>query len=154
MAPRTPIRALDAAVLSALPEDVWRVVADVRSYPLWYPRWLSVRVDRSFDLVGTRLTMRPWGGRSFTCVVAEAHPLRSLLLEYDGAFIQGRGAWRIEAAPGGTRIAYALDAVAVGRAAALVGRVVSLSGIHSASMRSVLRALAREVARRIAHRLR
>lgn len=148
MAPRTPIRAIDAALVHALPDDVWRVVADVRAYPVWYPRGISVRVDRSAELVGTRVTIRPRGGRAFTCRVSEAHPLRSLALEYDGAFIQGRGAWHLEPAGGGTRLSYALDVVAVGWLAALVGRLLPLDRIHSAAMRSILRAIEGEVTRR------
>jgi ribosome-associated toxin RatA of RatAB toxin-antitoxin module len=145
---RTSIRAADGAVLSFLREDVWRVVADVRAYPIWFPRSIRVRVERAEELIGTRVTLRPWGGRAFTCRVVEVHPLRGMTLEYDGAFIQGRGEWSLEPLERGTRVSYALDAVAVGRLAAIVGRMISLSRVHSAAMKGILGALRREVARR------
>jgi ribosome-associated toxin RatA of RatAB toxin-antitoxin module len=148
VAPRTPIRAVDAALVPALPDDVWRVVADVRAYPTWYPRSIATRVERAAELIGTRVTIRPWGGRAFTCRVVEAHPLRSLAFEYDGEFIRGHGTWRLEPAEEGTRVSYVLDAAAVGWAAALAGRVLPLGRVHSFAMRAILRALGREVARR------
>ncbi|HEX7078360.1 MAG TPA: SRPBCC family protein [Candidatus Eisenbacteria bacterium] len=154
MTSRTPIRAADGAVLSFLREDVWRVVADVRAYPIWFPRSIRARVERADELIGTRVNLKPWGGRAFTCRVVEVHPLRGMVFEYDGGFIQGRGEWSLEPVERGTRVSYALDAVAVGRLAAIAERMISLSRVHSAAMQGVLGALGREVARRATGRSR
>lgn len=67
---------------------------------------------------------------------------------FPGDFIVGTGEWRLDAAPGGTRVAYELDVVATGRLAVLLGWLLPLGKIHSKFMREVLVNLEAEVKRR------
>ena len=68
---------------------------------------------------------------------------------FPGDFIVGTGEWRLHVAPGGTRVAYALDVVATGRLAVLLGWLLPLGKIHSKFMREVLENLERETTRRV-----
>ena len=73
---------------------------------------------------------------------------RRLRLRYPGDFIVGTGEWRLEAVPGGTRVAYEIDVVATGRLAVLLGWLLPLGKIHSKFMREVLENLEAEVRRK------
>jgi hypothetical protein len=90
-----------------------------------------------------------WGGRAFRCRVESREAPRRLRLRYPGEFIVGTGEWRLDAAPGGTRVTYELDVVATGRLAVLLGWLLPLGKIHSKFMREVLESLERETGRRV-----
>jgi hypothetical protein len=74
---------------------------------------------------------------------------RRLRLRYPGDFIVGTGEWRLDAAPGGTRVVYKLDVVAHGRLVSWLAKFLSLGKIHSKLMREVLENLERETGRRV-----
>jgi len=140
----TPIRATDELVVAFSPAEVWRVLADVGGYPRWYPRSLRLRVLRNVaGLVGTEFELRPFGGRAFRCRIDGVEAPRSIRLQYYGGFLDGRGEWRLESSASGTRVTYALDVTALGRLAAVIGRVLPFGRIHSRQMMGVLRQLER-----------
>lgn len=145
----TPIRAVDERVLPFAPDQIWPVLADVNGYPQWYPPSLQLQVRAvTADGIGSEVELLPRGGRAFRCRVESLEPPRRLRLRYPGDFIVGTGEWRLDAAPGGTRVVYEFDVVANGWLAAVIGRVLPLSPIHSKAMREVLVNLEAEVRRR------
>jgi len=93
--------------------------------------------------------LRPRGGRAFRCRVESLEAPRRLRLRYPGDFIVGTGEWRLDAAPGGTRVVYELDVVAHGHLAAWLRKFLSFGRLHSKLMRGVLENLERETARRV-----
>ena len=118
----TPIRAVDERVLPFAPDQIWPVLADVNGYPQWYPSSLHLQVRAvTADGIGSELEIRPRGGRAFRCRVESLEGPRRLRLRYPGDFIVGTGEWRLDAAPGGTRVVYELDVVAHGRLVAWLG---------------------------------
>ncbi len=86
-----------------------------------------------------------WGGRAFRCRVESLEAPRRLRMRYPDDFIVGTGEWRLDAAPGGTRVAYELDVVSTGRLAVLLGWLLPLGKIHSKFMREVVAGLEAEV---------
>ncbi len=145
----TPIRAVDERVLPFAPDQIRPVLADVNGYPQWYPPSLHLHVRAVTAAgIGSEVELRPRGGRAFRCRVESLEPPRRLRLRYPGDFIVGTGEWCLDAAPGGTRVAYDLDVVATGRLAVPLGWLLPLGKIHSKFMRGVLVNLEAEVRRR------
>lgn len=146
----TPIRAVDERVLPFAPDQIWPVLADVNGYPQWYPPSLNLHVRTvTADGIGSEVELRPRGGRAFRCRVESPEAPCRLRLRYPGDFIVGMGEWRLDAAPGGTRVAYEMDVVATGRLAGLLGWLLPLGKLHSKLMREVLENLERETAQRV-----
>lgn len=142
----TPIRAEDGATLPCPPADVWAVLADVASYPRWWPPSLHVRVAPDGEV-----EIRPRGGRPFRCRVASADPPRELRMRYAGGFIEGTGVWRLaDAEGGGTRVTYTVDVVAHGRLVAFLARFLDYGRMHSRLMEDVFRHLGEDLDRRAA----
>lgn len=145
----TPIQAVDERVLPFSPEQIWAVLADAARYPDWYPPSVMVRVLQcSATLIATKFEIKPRGGRAFQCHVTGATSPNRLQMRYPGPFIVGTGEWRLDAMSGGTRVTYALDVVATGWLAVLLGKLLPLGRIHSKAMQEILTALEQEVARR------
>ena len=146
----TPICAVDERVLPFASDQIWPVLADVNGYPHWYPPSLHLRVRAvAADGIGSEVELRPRGGRAFRCRVESLEAPHWLRLRYPDDFIVGTGEWRLDAAPGGTRVAYELDVVATGRLAVLLGWLLPLGKIHSRLMQEVLVNLERETGRRV-----
>ena len=147
--PATPIQAMDERLLPFTPEQVWAVLADANSYPKWYPPAVTVRVlEGPPALVGTRFEIKPRGGQPFPCHVTAATSPSRIQTRYPGPFIMGTGEWRLATVSGDTRVTYALDVVATGWLATLLGKILPLGKIHSQAMQEVLVALEQEVGRR------
>jgi Polyketide cyclase / dehydrase and lipid transport len=122
----------------------------VNVYPRWYPPSLNLRVRAVTAAgIGSEVELRPQGGRAFRCRLESLEAPRRLRLRYPGDFIVGTGEWRLDAAPGGTRVAYELNVVATGRLAVLLGWLLPLGKLHSKFMRRVLENLERETARQV-----
>jgi ribosome-associated toxin RatA of RatAB toxin-antitoxin module len=157
-APRRPtevsvatIRASDAVVVPAGRDAVWGVLVDLADYRRWWP-WLvqveAVAIEPA--LVGSDIVVRPLAGPSFHCRVTEAVAGERLRVRYHGGPYAGTGEWWLEPAeaPGSTRVVYTVDLTTAHPLLQPLGRVVSLSALHSLLMGAVLQGLAREVGRR------
>ena len=146
----TPIRALDGIDLDCQPESAWRVLADVRSYPVWWPAELRLRItstDVARDPLGTEFEIHPPSARPFRCRVVHAEPPLTLRTQYVSHFLQGTGCWRVERRGEGCRVSYELDVAAHGLLVALLSRVVNLSALHSRGMQGVVAGLRGQVSR-------
>lgn len=138
----TPIHANDEITIPAPLSDVWPVLADVAGYPRWWPRSLGVRVaSTGGELLGTEVEMRPSGGRSFVCRVEAVEVPTRIRMRYGGGFIDGFGEWRLEPLGAQTRVSYQLEVEAHGWLVYCLGKVMNLAGVHSRSMREVLKNL-------------
>lgn len=143
----TPIQATDSILLPLPLQAIWPHVADLRSYPRWWPAVLLPRVTIPADgvLHGSELHLRPLGTRSFTCKVVAVEPPQTMTLEYTGPFITGRGEWQLTAEGQGTRVSYVVDVEIHGAMVALVSRGVDLRWVHGQSMRLIFAALRRRL---------
>lgn len=138
----TAIHALDEILIAAPLDKVWAVLAEVGRYPQWWPPSLGIRVvSGGADLLGTELEMRPSGGRPFRCRVEAAERPRRIRMRYLGGFIEGFGEWRLEPLGAQTRVSYRLEVQAHGWLVVCLGKVMNLAGVHSRSMRKVLKNL-------------
>ena len=140
--PSTPIQATDEITIHATVSEVWPVLADVAGYPRWWPRSLGVRVaSTGGELLGTEVEMRQSGGRSFVCRVEAVEVPTRIRMRYGGGFIDGFGEWRLEPLGAQTRVSYQLEVEAHGWLVYCLGKVMNLAGVHSRSMREVLKNL-------------
>lgn len=132
------------------PEQIWPVLADAKSYPDWYPPSVKVRVlEETTALVGRKFEIHPRGGRAFQCQVEAVDAPRQMRMRYPGDFIVGSGEWRLDSLDGSrTRVTYAIDALANGWLAAMLGRLLPFAQLHSKAMQEILAALEQETARR------
>ena len=139
----TAVCARDEVFVAAPVADVWQVVADVAGYVCWWPRALGLRVITG-GLIGAEVEIKPYNGGAFRCKVTAADPPRSMTMEYLG-FVRGRGEWILTGDEAGTRVVYALDTVAEGWPARLVGLFIDLGDMHSAQMRKVFDGMKRRL---------
>lgn len=143
----TPIHAIDSILLPLSSATIWPLLADIRSYPRWWPAILLPRVTAPADgtLLGSELRLRPLATRPFTCKVVAVNAAHSIDLDYTGPFITGRGQWLLTPEGQGTRLSYRVDVEAHGLLVALAGRCVNLRWIHGQSMRLIFAALRRRL---------
>ena len=85
--------------------------------------------------------MRPSGGRPFRCRVEAVERPLCIRMRYLGGFIEGFGEWRLEPLGTQTRVSYRLEVQAHGWLVFCLGKVMNLAGVHSRSMREVLKNL-------------
>ena len=143
----TPIKACDTVEIPFSPEVVWRVVSDFAAYPSWWPRRIRVRVlSLEPALVGTEIQICPPGAIPFCCRVTEVTSGQRIQMKYFGGIVEGEGEWRLKPAGTGTCVSYEINVDARGWLVALIGRFVSLAGIHSGQMRDVFANLATRAA--------
>lgn len=146
----SPIHAVDERVMTYSAEQIWTVLSDVAKSPGWWPRSVRLSVIRvEPGLIGSEMEICPRGGRPFRCRIEAIDVPNRMVMRYPGNFVHGVGEWRVEPqGDGKTRVTYALDVVANGFLAVLIGKILSLSKIHSRAMQDVLCALEGETARR------
>ncbi len=142
----TSIHAVDSTLLPWPPETIWPLLADMRSYPQWWPAVLLPRVTIPTDgaLLGSQLHLRPLATRQFTCTVMAACAPHSIDLEYTGPFITGSGQWALTPEGQGTMLSYRVNVEAHGLLVALAGRCVNLRWMHGQSMNLIFNALRRQ----------
>jgi ribosome-associated toxin RatA of RatAB toxin-antitoxin module len=134
----TLIQASDETIIPLSPAEVWPVLADIARYPKWWPRSLFVRLLHANPaLVGTELSIRPYGWRSFRCRVVSFEEPTRICLQYEGNYIVGGAEWRLEPAGQGTKVIYAMDAEVKDLLVTLIGMMINLKSIHSYSMRGI-----------------
>lgn len=144
----TTIRVTDDAVIPFPQEEVWKVIANVKEYPRWWPDSLSIKILSGGDeLVGTEVEIKPPGGRPFCCRIRTVEPPSVLGADYFGTLLEGRGGWRLEPVEGGTHVFYDIDVVAHGWLVDLIGKAVDFNSVHSRMMREVFICLEKELRR-------
>ncbi|MER7501479.1 SRPBCC family protein [Nonomuraea pusilla] len=108
-----------AAETTAAPEAVWRVWADVESWPEWNDGVERIRIDGPFE-AGTAFTMTPPDDEPITMRLVEVVPGEVFTDELDAGDFRVTTAHRLEPLPGGgTRVVYRTEIT--GPAAGAVG---------------------------------
>lgn len=144
----TPIQMKNTAIFPLTPAEIWPVLVDVAGYEQWWPRFLFVHLLQARpELIGTEISIRPYGWKSFRCqVVVVEEPVR-IGLQYDGTYIGGGAEWRLEPEGQGTRVIFDLDAEVTDPLVTLLGRVMDLRRIHSYSMDQIFASLKQQLFR-------
>jgi uncharacterized membrane protein len=96
--------------ISATPERVWQVMADIERWPDWTPSIISVRKlsDGPFG-AGTAAAVRARGTPESTWTVTEAAPTRSFTWETRVRGARTVAGHVIDAAPGGARVVLSVE---------------------------------------------
>jgi len=116
---------------------VYAALDEFERYHDWWPRRLKVRMlDRRKERVGSRLEVRPMGGRSIVEITNVV-----LNVRIEGNYVEGvnlgTGVWTFEVDGEGTRVCYAIDLEPQGRIAKLLSKCIDFWRIHSGLMASV-----------------
>ena len=83
----TPIRATDELIVPFPKDKVWNVLADVASYPDWWPRAVGLSVlNAEPEIVGSSFELRPLGGRPFRSRIESIEAPNKLRMQYFGGF--------------------------------------------------------------------
>lgn len=135
--PMRRTRANDCRFLPFESARVFAALLDFDSYSLWWPAEFHVRALRSAaEHVGSRIEVRPWGGR-FVCEIAEVVHDREIRIAYVDGVHRGTGVWTLEKLPEGTRACYRIDLVPHGWLVRLLSNLLDFGKMHSRSMAQV-----------------
>lgn len=149
MARTTLMEADDERLLPHPVEDVYGVLADVGTYPRWWPQDLGVAVRRSAaGLVGSELAIEPSGGRPFRLRVVDARRPTRIALAYEASWLEGEGEWTLRRRRTGALVRYRVHVRSDRWLAVLAGKALDLPAMHTRQMRDVLGALEAEAALR------
>ncbi len=141
------IQAEDAAVIAGAPKQIWQAISDFSLYEEWWP--LSVKIDvrrNTSELVGSKVQLRPFGGRAFVCEVESIWEGSELRLRYSGVY-RGTGVWTIVEGAGNCRVTYRVDLEIADPLMRLLSYIVSIPRLHSKLMKEVFAGLAGYLAR-------
>jgi ribosome-associated toxin RatA of RatAB toxin-antitoxin module len=129
--------ATDCRMLPFAVAKVYAALLDCESYPRWWPAPLRVRVLKSTpDRVGSRIEIRPFGGR-FICKIGKVVPDQEILIRYVDGVHRGEGRWTFEAVAQGTRACYRIDLEPQGWLPRLLSIWMDFGKLHSRSMAKV-----------------
>jgi len=138
----TPLQATDTMYFPHAPELLWPTLADIQRYPQWWPWFLFPHAKpTTTELIGSELSLRPMGFRSFSCRVVGFNRPYAMDLEYVGNFITGKAQWRLEPEGQGTRVSYVVDVLIHDIMVALAVKVIDVQAMHSYSMQKILQNL-------------
>jgi len=144
-----PILALDSRLIDFDSELIWSVLTDVKASESWWPESLRVKITKlTSEVVGTEYKISPKNGRSFQCRIIGVFPPSKITIEYLGDFITGGGEWTLESRGSKTLVSYGFNVEAKGLLVVLIGKIISLSKIHSSLMAELLENLEAECRRR------
>lgn len=131
------IQATDCRTLAFPILQVFAALEDFERYPEWWPAQLKLRVlTISQERIGTRLEIRPSGGRSVV-EVANIVPCQRIEVKYVQGVHRGTGIWTFEEAGEGTKVCYRIDLQPQGWMSRLLSSFVQFGWMHSRLMNAV-----------------
>ncbi len=140
------IQAIDEVFLPVPVRSVWRVIADIQSYPSWWPASLGLTVQSAGNgPLGAQVEIAPSRGAPFKCRVIEVEPPTRMVMEYFGGMVSGTGEWILASSDAGTLVSYRLDARGQGWLLNILGRFMNLGAVHSRQMKGVLENLRQQL---------
>lgn len=126
--------------------EVWRVLADLSTWPEWWPDNLPLAIERRAEtLRASVIRLSPRCAPDLTLRFDDCDERESLVLRTTGRGMDGPIYVRLEPHEEGTRVHVEMDVFARGFVAAIVGSVVSLDRFHARHVRRVLRHLNRRL---------
>jgi ribosome-associated toxin RatA of RatAB toxin-antitoxin module len=141
------IQAVDEAIISCTPDRIWQAITDFSSYLKWWPSSVKIVVRRTApEQVGSRVEIKPYGGRAFLCEVESTREGAEMRLRYSGVY-RGTGVWTIIEGAGNCRVTYRIDLEIADPLMRLLSYIVSIPRLHSKLMKEVFTGLAEYVTR-------
>jgi ribosome-associated toxin RatA of RatAB toxin-antitoxin module len=142
------IQAEDAAVIASAPNQIWQAITDFSSYTKWWPSSVKIVVRRAApELVGSRVEIKPYGGRAFMCEAESIREGAEMRLRYSGVY-RGTGVWTIIEGAGNCRVTYRVDLEIADPLTRLLSYIVSITRLHSNLMKEVFAGLANYLAQK------
>lgn len=141
-------KARDEVFLPFPPSMVWRVLADLRAWSLWWPSSTDIWTRRlTPHLVGSQLSIAPRNGWRFICEVRDVVRESHMEMEYVAGPFSGKGLWQVAAAPGGTQLVYTVDLGYRGPFVRFLAFLIDIPALHSRLMRHLFAGLHAHLAR-------
>jgi ribosome-associated toxin RatA of RatAB toxin-antitoxin module len=129
------VQAEDQSIIACPPERIWRAIIDFNSYTKWWPASVRIVVHRvTPELVGSRVEIKPYGGRAFLCEVKSIRDGSEMRLRYTGVY-RGIGVWTIAESGSSSRVIYRIDLEVADPFMKLLSYVVSIPRLHCKLMR-------------------
>lgn len=144
------IHSINSITIPFSARNVWEVLTDIKSYPLWWPPILNIKVlNATHDLIGSRVELRPYGGLPFMCEFSESVEPVKLVMKYSGIY-SGLGVWTLSETNGRTKVDYEIHLEINSLFIRLLSYMVPVEKIHYTLMDKVLLGLENRLIR-IAH---
>ncbi|MBD3796125.1 MAG: hypothetical protein IE881_09445 [Epsilonproteobacteria bacterium] len=87
------IHSLNSITVPFSIQQIWKIISDITSYPLWWPSSIKIKVLNSTqDIIGSNVEVRPYGGLPFFCEFSEYVNNDKLVMKYSGIY-SGFGVW-------------------------------------------------------------
>lgn len=128
---------------------IWRVITDFSGYQEWWPAPLKTKALRVAEgLIGSRIEIRPYGGKGFVCEVVDVKHDSELRMKYSGIY-SGTGVWTISDVNEHCRVTYEIMLEIENFWILLLSSFVPVTKIHSRLMSDVLSGLEQYLANTI-----
>lgn len=142
------IHVTDTAELPYVPAIVWKTLVDFPASPVWWGPNVVVTVQH-FEpaIVGTIVSVRPYGGLGFRCRVSEVNSETEMKMEYFEGIYRGIGIWRLTPNDKGTRLSYEIDLEIKSVFMKVLSCFLNIGSIHSRLMQQVFENLKQHIGR-------
>jgi ribosome-associated toxin RatA of RatAB toxin-antitoxin module len=141
------IHAVNAKVLPYPVQQIWRVITDFDGYSKWWPSSIRTKVIWvSETLIGSRIEVRPYGGRGFICEVVGVTEHSELRMKYSGIY-RGIGGWTLSDVNEHCRVTYKIMLEIDDLWIRLLSYILPVTKIHARLMTKVLSGLERYLAK-------
>jgi len=132
------IHTVNTTLLPFSAKQIWEIIGDVESYSLWWPAALKTEIlNRTDNIVGSKIAIRPYGGLPFFCEFSDAFAYVRLVMRYSGLYC-GSGVWTLTETDGQTEVEYAIDLEIDNLFIRLLSYFVPIDSIHHRLMNDVL----------------
>ncbi len=131
------IHSLNSITLPYSTQQIWEIITDFTSYPLWWPSTVKIKVLHSTqDLISSQVEVRPYGGLPFLCEFSECVENVKLVMKYSGIY-SGLGILTLTEMNGQTKIEYEINLEINNLFIRLLSYVIPVEKIHYELMNEV-----------------
>ena len=132
------IHSLNSITLPFSTQQIWKIITDITSYSLWWPKTVKITVLNSTQrVIGSQVEVRPYGGLPFFCEFTECVDNVKLVMKYSGIY-SGLGVWTLTEMNGRTKVDYEINLEINNLLIRLLSYVVPADKIHYNLMNEVL----------------
>ena len=132
------IHSVNSITIPLPARQIWTILTDIPSYPLWWPLTLKIKIrNATQDVIGSQVEIRPYGGMSFYCEFSEMVEPVKLVMQYSGIY-SGLGIWTLTEMNGQTKIDYEINLEVNNPFIRLLSYVIPVEKIHYKLMNEVL----------------
>ena len=138
----SPIVRKDSIVLKEDPSRIFKVLLDLPSYPLWWPKRIRFKVGGPLPpQPSTRVRVSNGPLVQWIATITEVEKDRKISFHYGEGAWEGTAGWSLASVPGGVEVSYSIDIVPVHRWLKFLGALLDLGKVHSKETRVILRDL-------------